>query len=977
MDERTQPNQSYTQPTQPQQPPPPSPPQRPVTPTARQQAPKVVRARRRRKQRGCMPGPGCLLGCFGVMGGFTIVFLIAVFVVYSQYSALLEDTVDDIERRQSSVGDPNNTSGFETTIIYDRNGNRLFEVFDQGRRQRIPLEEMPETIIQATISLEDDDFYNNVGFDVRSNVRAAFQYVQQGAVFSGGSTITQQLVRNVLFEPEYRAERTVVRKLDEIARAFVLTQEMEKDDILELYLNEIYYGNLAYGIEAAAQTYFGKSANELELHESALLAALPQLPAELDPLNPDFAVQENVRQRQHLALDLMVKEEYITEQEAAAAKLRPLNYVSPEVPLEAPHFTLYAQSEMENILLEMGYAPEFIRDGGFRVYTTVDLEYQQLALEAARDTVNQLRTAHNLTNASVVIVHPPSGEILAMVGSIDYDDESIDGQVNVAIAQRQPGSTMKPFTYAAMMEQGWSPGTILWDTEARFGGQPEYVPQNYDRRFHGPVRLRDALANSYNIPAVQAMRYVGVDYLLSFFRRMGTTSFSEDASNYGLSLTLGGGDITLLEMTTNYATLARQGIYIPSTSVLCIVDRNDNIIYQYENRCEFFDDAANTNQTRNGYAQGTPVIDPRITFIISDILSDNAARTPAMGSNSPLNTGTLLTSVKTGTTDNFRDNWTVGYTRDIAIGVWSGNSDNTEMVNISGLAGAAPIWQEVMLDIYTRFDMPPSVLTPPAGVTQQRVCNVSAMRDPVTDCPTETEWFLNTPPLIPDGQGNLVASNLRPQQPPPQSEFGPRLNEIEPGIYEVAVRPLDPGQADLVANQNSNVYAPPRYCLVPIEVLSQVPDAQNLRFFAPPDREEDLRGAYRYSSSNNIPILPAVACDESTIQGGYTAQVDSGVTLQITSPTPGQVVSGNVPIYGVVRYPAGYEFVYYKLEVRGGQWENWTTLGDVHYNQVNDPALLETFQAESVPPGTYELQLWAQGDLYVEPYRVSITLVAP
>lgn len=956
------------------QPQPPSYQQRPL-PTPPQRSGRGKPPRRRRRRQGCMPGPGCLVGCFGVVGAFALVFLIAGFIVYYQLSQRIDDRIAELEASLNNVDDPSSETGFESTFIYDRHGNQLWEIFGQGRRQRVPLADIPDSVIQATVSVEDDDFYSNPGFDVRSNVRAIGQYFQQGRIVSGASTITQQLVRNVVFDPEYRAERSIERKLEEIMLAAVLTQRRSKDEILELYLNTIYYGNLAYGIESAAQTYFGKSAKDLQLHEAALLAGLPQLPTVIDPLNPDPSIQAQVIARQYLVLDLMVEEGYITEAEAEAAKQAPLNYVSPEVPLEAPHFTLYAMEQLEDLMASLGKSPEFIADGGLKVYTTVDLDFQAIAQRAAETTVNQLRDQHNLTNAAVVILHPPSGEILAMVGSVDYNNEAIDGQVNVAIAMRQPGSTMKPFTYSAAFERGWSANTIIWDVETSWGipGQPNYEPKNYDNRFHGPMRPRDALANSYNIPAVKTLEFVGVDYLISFLKRMGTQSLSDEPGRYGLSLTLGGGEITLLEMTSNYATLARGGVYVPTQAILCVIDKNDNIIYQYENRCP---EGNLTNQTRDEFVQGTPVLDPRIAFIISDYLSDNAARTPAMGANSPLNTGALLTSVKTGTTDNFRDNWTVGYTHDLAVGVWSGNSDNAEMINISGLAGAAPIWNAIITEIYRRFDMPPSVLQPPAGVSQRQVCNVRSMRDPATSCDQRLEWFLDSPPLVPDGRGNLMPYDTgQPQQSPPPSEFGPQLIEREPGIYEVAVRPLDDLQKSIVMSQNPNLYVTPTYCMVPIEVLSMVVDARSQLFIAPPENPNWQRAAYRYAASAGIPILPQIPCTAETINA--FGPVAPGVVGQILSPQPGQTVSGDIPIYGVVNYPDGVFFDYYKVEVRGGPFPDWTTMGDVHHNEVLEPAVLETFFASALPPGYYELRLWLQGDLYFDPYVVPINLVSP
>ncbi|KAB2906250.1 MAG: hypothetical protein F9K27_01220 [Anaerolineae bacterium] len=959
MQDRTQPNQKPPV-FAPQQMPPPS---RPSKPRRR-----IVQ----RKRRGCMPGPGCLLGCFGAVGIFTIVLLIGVYVVYYQVSRRLENKVDELE---ANINDVSSESGFETTFIYDRDGNKLYEVFGQGRRQWVDFEQIPDVVKEATISVEDDDFYNNPGFDVQSNLRAGWQYVRYGQIVSGASTITQQLVRNVFFDPEYRAEQSVERKVDEILLATVMTQKYSKDEILELYLNEIYYGNLAYGIEAAAQTYFGKSAGELELHEAALLAGLPQFPAELNPLNPDPSVQARVLLRQHLVLDLMVEEDYITEAEAESAKQRTLNYVSPDVPLEAPHFTLYAKEELEDLLLSLGYTPEFISNGGLRVYTSIDLEWQGIAQNAAETTVNQLRSVHNMTNSAVVIIHPPSGEILAMVGSVDYNDESIDGQVNMADAPRQPGSTMKPFTYSAMLERGWSPASILWDVQTEFGvqGQANYVPVNYDRRFHGPVRVRDALANSYNIPAVLALRNVGVDYLLLFLRRFGVESLSTDPGQYGLSLTLGGGEITLVEMTNGYATFARQGIYVRPTSILCVIDKNDNILYQYENRCP---QGFPTDQTYNAYVSGTPALDPRIAFIISDILADNNARTPAMGANSPLNTGSLLTSVKTGTTNDFRDNWTIGFTHDVAIGVWSGNSDNTPMNNISGLSGAAPIWNDIVNKIYQRFEMPPSVLNPPPGVSQHRICDIRGLRDPAPagSCGGRSEWLLDSPPLIPDSQGNLVPLQMdsTPSVPP---EYGPRLIEVSPDTYEVDVRRLDGNQANLLAAQNPGFGITPTYCMVPVEVLDVVIDEQRQIFIEPPPLEQDRRNAYQYAANAGIPILPPFPCTGDTLAG--FAPVAPGVTAQIVSPTPGQTVSGNIQIYGVVNYPDGYFFDYYKIEVRGGPFPDWTTIENVHHNEVLEPGLLETFYAESLPPGPYDIRLYLQGDLFVEPYVVSINLIPP
>ncbi|MCI0711900.1 MAG: transglycosylase domain-containing protein [Chloroflexi bacterium] len=967
--DRTQPNTPYS----PQQ-------------QAQRQAPR--RAARTRKptrtprtrfgKLGCMLSPQCLIGCLGIVSVFICGSLVALFLAYASYSSRVQAGVDNLEARLDALEDPSNIENFETTYIYDRQGRQLYEIFGEGRRRRVPFNEIPDYVKWATISTEDDNFYDNPGVDVSSVIRSARDYFLEGRVVSGASTITQQLVRNIAFEPEYRAERTFTRKMDEAILALTLNQMLTKDEILELYLNEIYYGNLAYGIEAASQVYFGKPATQLELHEAALLAGLPQSPAELDPLNPDPIIQQRVTERHHLVLDLMAEEGYITEQEALEAKQTQLIYSSPEIPLDkAPHFVVYSQDRAEDILVRLGYSPELLANGGLRIYTSIDMDFQTVAEDSARTRIADLRNSNNVTNAAVVVIHPPSGEILAMVGSVNYDDPTIDGQVNVALAQRQPGSTMKPFTYSAAMEQGWSAGTIIWDTSVDIGipGQPTYSPVNYDRRFHGPVRVRAALANSYNVAAVKTLRKVGVQYLLDFMKRFGVQSLNRDASNYGLSLTLGGGEVTLLELTNGFATFGRDGNYVSPHSILCIVDKNDNILYQYENRCGNFGTFGTTDRTFNDTVVSTPVLDPRIAFVISDILSDNAARSPAMGANSPLNTGDLLTSVKTGTTDDFRDNWTVGYTNDLAVGVWSGNSDNTPMSNISGLQGAAPIWHDTMLGIYNSFDFPPSTLPVPPGVTQQRICNINTLSDPANSCGSfQTEWYLDGGPLLPDGQGGLAYYDVGASQTN-ASQYGPQLSELEPGIFQTYVRPLAPEQANILASQNSRL-PQPKYCLVPQEIIGQVTDASLQIFIDHPDLEDEARGAYNYAYGANDPILPWYPCTPDTVVGG--AQPSSGeVVGYITSPTANQTVSGDVVISGVVQYPPNASFTYYKLQVIGGPFPNWTTLGETHSNQVPAPAQLEVFQASALPPGQYELELVVFGSIGEHKFRVPITLTSP
>ncbi|MBN1563143.1 MAG: transglycosylase domain-containing protein [Anaerolineae bacterium] len=952
---------------------------------AGQPAPKSAKRHRRRFQ-GLTIGPGLIFGCIGMVAMLCMGVMVVLFVVYETYSNRLEDEI-------AKLDDLDNYESFETTVIYDRDGGMLYEVIDEGRRTEIPLSEVPQHMIEATISIEDDTFYENRGVDIPSIARAGWQYVRYGYIVSGGSTITQQLIRNVLFTEEYKYEQSVNRKLDEALLAVILTQRKSKDDILELYLNEIPYGNLAYGIEAAAQTYFGKPASGLTLGEAALLAGLPQAPSGLDPLNPDPNVQRRVNERRKLVLDLMVKEGYITRSEADAAYAEPLNFISPDIQLDsAPHMVVYAQDELEDLLLNQLAMSEdavkrMLARGGLQVYTSVDMDYQRLAEQMAAQQVSQMRDAHHMTNASVVILRPETGEILAMVGSVNYNDDSIDGQVNMVVAPRQPGSAMKPFTYAAAMEKGWTAAHVLWDTKTviPITGQQPYEPNNYDNAFHGPVRVREALANSYNIPAVQTLRQVGLDYFIWMLNRVGVTSIS-DASQYGLSLTLGGGEVPPIELTNAYATLANGGVYVPYTAIVCVTNTSDEIIYEYEGRCP--DSARLTDKSVSVLAQGRQVIDPRIAFVISDILADNSARTPAMGSNSPLYTPGIPTSVKTGTTNDFRDNWTVGYTRNIAVGVWAGNTDNSAMVNVSGLQGAAPIWNNVMSGIYSnpalldRLGARPADdahLQAPGGVYQRQICNINytALRDPATTCtPGIYEWFLDSPAMFPDQNGNLVAP--APTQTPPQSANGPQPEEIEPGLIKVQVVAVQPDLANAIAAADpTNQTAPPRYCQVPIEVAGLVPNVQTQLFIAnPPVADDDFR-ARLWAQSAGVAILPQYACNEQMLSmassggGGPTV-----VEAYISSPAPGQTLNtaDTFTVTGTAAFSSA-QALFYKIEIQGGQWPNFVTMGDVANNKnAVYNGVLVSVPPYAIPPGDYVIQLvivGVDGNWLQSPYQVA------
>ncbi|NDJ61877.1 MAG: hypothetical protein GYB67_12175 [Chloroflexi bacterium] len=984
--QRYQPASQYTQPgvTQPARPQganyPPSPPRYPAAPGAgRPQQPLPARrARRRRSILGC--SPGCVVVFAGLIatfcGGLTLIGL----VLTATLGAQLEQEL------QAQVAQFDDYTNFASTFYYDRHGQLLYEDFNEGRRTNVRFEDFPDYLIAATVATEDDTFWTNPGFEAEATIRAFLQFVGLVEGDSGGSTITQQLVRNVLFDSVYRSTRSVQRKAEEIMLAFLLTQQQSKEETLTLYLNEIYYGNLSYGAEAAARTFFDKSVGELTLGEAALLAGLPQAPANLDPLNPDPAVQAAVDLRWRTVLDRMVVEGYITDAERRAALTEGLTYRPTGVSLQAPHFTVFARNELETLMTDLGVSPEEIAQGGWRVYTTLDLDLLESIQTTAQNQVAALR-ANNVTNAAVVVTQPVTGQILAMLGSVDYNNDAIDGRVNVTISPRQPGSTMKPFTYAAAIELGMTPGDVIWDTPTDIPspGDPGgvYSPVNYDRTFHGPVRMRDALANSYNVPAVQTLREMGVDSLIQMMRRFGVNSLSDEPGRYGLSLTLGGGELTLLELTRAYSVFANGGSFVPTTAILCVLDSNDNIIYEYEGGCPR---GTPTPTTQQRIGLGTQVLDPRVAYLMTDIMADNAARTPAMGSDGPLNTGSLFTAVKTGTTNDIRDNWTVGYNRNVAVGVWVGNSDGSPMVNSSGLTGAAPIWNDVILGIYNnpRFlenllvegSPRPDRLDQPSGMTPRQLCRLSAMRDPVENCGASTqELFLLTPAGIPDGNGGLI-------YPPPNTESneppatGPWLREVEPDIYRVWVQPVPPNIANAISFAPLGQVSPPAplYCQVPQESLGSAVGAREQLFIGPPPFPDDAARAEQYARNTGYAFLPTITCNSELLSA--SSGRPAVVTAFISEPSNGAVVRGNVPVMGTANFGPG-QAQYYKIELNGPQFGNrWVTMGQTHSQPVIN-GQLEFLNAEGLAPGTYQMQLVVIGpdsNWVQDPFQVTFTV---
>jgi len=915
--------------------------------------------------------PIACLGCGLILFSFVVSILCGgAVLLYATINSFGEQIVGRLEEVL-----PKQDQAFQTTRIFDRNGAELYQIFDEGRRTKVKLADISPNLIAATIAVEDGDFYENPGVDVQAILRAGLQYFS-GTEAGGASTITQQLVRNIAFEYAYRTERSARRKIEEIFMAVALTQRKTKDEILEMYLNVIYYGNLAYGAEAAAQTYFGKPAKDLTLAEAALLAGLPQQPARLDPFNPDPVVQQEVLDRRDVVLRLMVEKNKITTAEAAAARAQPLIYANPNVSLRSPHFTLYASDELKTLIEALNLPPAYVKFGGLAVYTTLDPRIQSLAENAAKNQIALIKDRNNAGNAAVVALKPATGEILAMVGSVDYRDDSIDGRVNVVTAQRQPGSAIKPLTYAAAMERGFSAATVLWDVETHIAipGSGVYSPKNYDNAFHGPVRVRDALANSYNIPAVSTLRQIGVDALLKFAARVGVRSFGDDPTRFGPSLTLGGGELTPLELAQAYAVFANQGNFVPVTSILCIVNSEGEIVYQYEDGCAGRPNARMVEKSINALAAGKAVLDPRIAFVISDILADNAARSPAMGSRSPLRTDGIISSVKTGTTNNYRDNWTVGYTRNVVVGVWVGNTKGEPMRGTTGLTGAAPIWNEVMTGLYNTPSLQESLrvrgnllsdeLTPPDGLRRQQICQLASLRDPVADCTMgRAEWVLDSPPLIPDvNAGGALRPSTDPRfVPTPAPTNGPVIQYIDPGVVKTLVQPLDPAAAaGLVANVRSPVGAvmpAPRYCLVPQEAAGALPGVALQAFIAAPALEDELIYAVAYAQANGLAIAPTLVCRPDMAFGGGLSVPN--VTTAILWPAPGETVTGRVFVKGTAAWPVGVA-TYFKMELQGPQFPEWTTFsGPTETPVINGD--LGSFGAAGLVPGTYQLRIVVVG----------------
>ncbi|MEI8305794.1 MAG: penicillin-binding protein 1C [Chloroflexales bacterium] len=603
------------------------------------------------------------------------------------------------------------------TRILDRSGRLLYALPDplSGRQRPVPLSEIPLALQQATVAVEDASFYENPGVDLRGIMRAAWTNLRSGQVVAGGSTISQQLARTILLDPQEAQERSLWRKLREVVLALKLNASFPKADILAMYLNHVYYGGLNYGVDAAAQAYFGKPVRDLDLAEAALLAGLPQAPGRYDPLaQPDLALA-----RQSQVLAAMVRAGLIGADAAAQAQAEPLQFAGAAPEMRAPHVVGYV---LDTLTAALG--PEAVLRGGLTITTTLDADLQDAAQEILRRQIAQLDSpqdggqSHHVRGGAVVVLDPSDGAILAMVGSPDFANRAAAGQVNAALALRQPGSAIKPLTYAAALERGLTPATMILDVPTSFPtreGRP-YAPENYDATYHGPLSMREALATSSNVAAVRTLNVVGVPALLEMAARLGVASLGQDSARYGLSLGLGSGDLRPLELTAAYAAFANGGNRVTPYAIMAI-----------------------SGAQTPTHAAPTAALSPQVAYLISDMLSDRYARMRAFGVESPLDIGRPA-AAKTGTTTDWRDNWTVGYTPDRAVGVWVGNADGQPMQDVTGISGAGPVWHAVMLAAHR--GLPVRDFPRPAGIVEQSVCADSGML-PGPTCPaTRLERFV-------------------------------------------------------------------------------------------------------------------------------------------------------------------------------------------------------------------------------------------
>ncbi len=772
---------------------------------------------------------------------------------------------------------------FQTTTIHDRRGRPLGELLGEGRRRVVPPEDIPQVVKIAVVAAEDATFYENPGVEVRAIARALWNNWRGGEVVSGASTITQQLVKNALLTPE----ETYERKIREAVLAWQISQRFSKDEILGLYLNQNHYGGLTYGIAAAAETYFDKDLADVTLAEAAMLVGLLPAPSLHNPhVDPQAARREQLR-----VLAALGRHGLAPAGAVAAARDEDVRIAPPrETTSPAPHFLDYVVRDLQE-----RYGPEISRQG-WEITTTLDLDLQAAADTAVREHVATLAD-REVTNGALVAIRPATGEILAMVGSLNFNDEAIDGQVNVTTSLRQPGSSFKLFTYASALEQGYNPATMLLDipTTVPIAGQEPYRPRNYDRKFRGPVSLRTALGSSLNIPAVRAQLFAGLDATLDVADRLGITSLT-DRSRIGPALALGSNEVQLLELTGAYATVANQGRRVTPSAVLCIRDARGLVVEQLGDGCSLADD---TSPLALGRAPSTErVLNPEIAYLMTSILADRAARELGFGQvRELLDLADRPAAVKTGTTENTRDALTVGFTPQLATGVWVGNADGTPMDDVTGARGAGPIWQRFMDHAHASLDI--------------------------------VDW--TRPPTVIEQEVDIV-SGLLP------SEFTPetRMEEFASGTA--------PTQRDVV-HQPFRVHVPTGLLATPDSPLDEV--EEQVFIVLPTEAEAWQRGVDEDSPYR----LPPDAFAGGSVTAVATA---AGLDAQITAPAEGQAVRTILEIFGTASLEG---FVASELHYGVGPAPGaWTRIGSPLEAPRVDEQLgaVDTIQ---LPDGAYTLRL--------------------
>ncbi|MBI2338306.1 PBP1A family penicillin-binding protein [Candidatus Daviesbacteria bacterium] len=674
---------------------------------------------------------------FGLSAFLSFLFLYTVFLLSAAYQ--LPTPTKLISSREPL-----------TTEIYDRNGILLYRMYGDKNRTLVKLSEIPKNLIQATVAIEDRNFYQHPGIDLRAIARALYQNLRNGNQ-EGASTITQQLIKNSLLTPE----RTYSRKLKEIVLALWAERLYSKDEILQMYYNEAPFGGSIVGIAAASETYFGKSPQELSLSESSYLAGLPASPTQLSPYGtrPELA---KLRQKQ--VLEKMVKQKYITQTQADKAFAEHLYILPLANNIHAPHFVFYIRDQ-----LAAEFGPRIVSQGGLKIYTTLDLSLQEKVENIVKNEIDKL-SALNVKNGAAMVMDSKTGQILAMVGSRDYHYPDF-GNYNVTLSLRQPGSAIKPITYATAFAKGFSPASVILDTPVTFRDEwgNAYSPVNYDGVFRGPVTLRQALGSSLNIPAVKLSATIGIEPVAQTAANLGITTM-ENPARFGLSLTLGGAEVKMIEMMGAYGTFANSGFWQKPTGILKVTDSNNNVLEEYKNSPK-------------------QVISPAIAYLITNILSDDNARKMAFGPKSLLHIPGYEVGVKTGTSDYKKDNLTFGYTPNFVVGVWVGNPDNSPMNPrlASGITGAAPIWNKIM---HTLLDgTTPLAFERPAGIIETTINGkkdlsiTEVVPKAMVKVKKNEDKFVFSDPF-----SSYATTSAQINQPMPQGEQAGQVNPLQPNL---------------------------------------------------------------------------------------------------------------------------------------------------------------------------------------------------